>query len=149
MITRTILKSFINLIIAIVLFANTQTFAQLNTNNLTQYTEADGLPSAGVRHIITDRLGYIWIGTSNGLTRFDGYEFKRFYFNPNDTLTIHGLDVQSLYEDQKGQIWVGAGPTYLNVYNPASATFRQYGFAHLINYPANVEVEIKAICISR
>jgi len=140
------LKSFINLIIVIGFFANTQTFAQLNANNLTQYSEADGLPSAEVHRIITDRSGYVWIGTINGLARFDGYEFKRFYLNPNDPGTINGLDVESLYEDRGGQIWIGTSPSWLNAYNPVSKTFRQYAFVHLLKQPSDVELDISTIC---
>ena len=128
-------KIFCKAIIVILCFISSPAFAQLNVNNVTHYSESDGLPGAEVRNIITDRFGYIWIGTINGLTRFDGYEFKRFYYNPNDRSTFAGGDVQSLFEDHKGQIWIGAAPTQLNLYNPASATFRQYAFAHLINQP--------------
>src|SRR5580700_1808054 len=121
-------------------------FAQLNEINLAQYAERDGLPSVEVHHIITDKFGYVWVGTINGLTRFDGYEFKRFYFNPNDTLTIHGLDVESICEDRGGQIWIGTSPSFLNAYNPVSKTFRQFEYAHLIKHPADVELDVTAIC---
>jgi signal transduction histidine kinase/ligand-binding sensor domain-containing protein len=146
MVTRIIAKSFSKLILIVICSINSPTFAQLNANNLTQYAEPDGLPSAEVHRILMDKFGYVWIGTINGLARFDGYEFKRFYFNPNDTLTIHGLDVESLYEDRGGQIWIGTSPTWLNAYNPVSKTFRQYAFAHLLKQPADVELNISAIC---
>ncbi|HKB45348.1 MAG TPA: two-component regulator propeller domain-containing protein, partial [Chitinophagaceae bacterium] len=121
-------------------------YSQLNSGNLTQYTEKDGLPGAEVHSILTDKLGYLWIGTVNGLTRYDGYEFKRFYYNPNDTASIHGLNVWSLFEDRKGEIWVGSAPSFLNVYNPIFKTFRQYDFTHLINHPANIELGIGVMC---
>jgi ligand-binding sensor domain-containing protein len=72
--------------------------AQLNSGNLTQFTEKDGLPGAAVNALLMDNHGYLWIGTINGLTRYDGYEFKRFYYNPNDTISIHGLNVWSLFQ---------------------------------------------------
>jgi signal transduction histidine kinase/ligand-binding sensor domain-containing protein len=134
------------LLLAIALLGAAPAFAQLNPINLTQYAERDGLPSVEVHQLITDKFGYVWIGTINGLSRFDGYEFKRFYFNPNDTLTIHGLDVESIYEDLGGQIWVGASPSFLNAYNPVSKTFRQFEFAHLIKHPADLELGVSAIC---
>ena len=120
--------------------------AQLNSGNLTQFTEKDGLPGAEVHDILIDKLGYLWTGTVNGLARYDGYEFKRFYFNPNDTATIHGLNVWSLFEDRKGQIWIGSAPSFLNAYNPVLKTFKQYDFMHLINHPANIEPGIAAMC---
>jgi ligand-binding sensor domain-containing protein len=71
-----------------------------------------------VSSLLIDRFGYVWAGTINGLVRYDGYEFKRFYSNPNDTTSIHGLPVYSLFEDHTGQIWIGTGPSFLNVYDP-------------------------------
>src|SRR5258706_1943990 len=121
-------------------------YSQLNSGNLAQFTEKDGLPGAEVHNILKDKLGYLWIGTVNGLARYDGYEFKRFYYNPNDTATIHGLNVWSLFEDRKGEIWVGSAPSFLNAYNPVLKTFRQYDFMHFINHPANVEPGIVAMC---
>ena len=132
--------------ICIEIFVLTNSYAQLNSGNLTQYTEKDGLPGAQVNHVLIDRLGYLWTGTINGLARYDGYEFKRFYYNPNDTASIHGLIVWSLFEDHKGRIWVGTSPSFLNVYNPVTNTFRQYDFTHLINHPANVEMNIRSMC---
>ena len=120
--------------------------AQLNVNNLIQYTEADGLPGAQVNQILVDKLGYIWVGTINGLARFDGYEFKRYYYNPNDTATLHGLNVWSLFQDHNGQIWIGSAPSFINSYDPVTKAFRQYGFTHLINHPANVEPGVMAFC---
>ncbi len=146
MITKIILKLFSRTALVIICFISRPAFAQLNANNLTQYSERDGLPSSEVRNIISDRFGYIWIGTSNGLTRFDGYEFKRFYYNPNDSSTFAGGDVESLYEDHDGKIWIGSSPTKLNRYDPATATFTQYGFEYLIDHPADVELAIYSIC---
>jgi signal transduction histidine kinase/ligand-binding sensor domain-containing protein len=124
---------------------NTASFAQLNSNNLTTFTELDGVPGAVVNKVLVDRFGYIWVGTVNGLARYDGYEFKRYYNNPNDTASIKGLNVWSLFEDHKGQIWIGSAPGFLNVYNPATKSFRQYDFTNLIEHRANVEVGIFAI----
>ena len=112
--------------------------AQLKAKYLTQYTELDGLPGVRVSNIVTDRLGYIWIGTINGLARFDGYEFKRYYSDPNDPSSMQGLVVWSMFQDHKGQIWVGASPGNLNVYNPVTQSFRQYNYEKLVNHPANI-----------
>ena len=81
--------------------------AQLNPNYLTQYTEKDGLPGVMVRQILVDRQGYIWAGTINGLARFDGYDFKRYFSDPNDSTAIEGSIVWSIFEDSKGKVWIG------------------------------------------
>lgn len=120
--------------------------AQLNAANLSSYGEKEGLPGARVNAILPDQLGYIWTGTINGLARFDGYEFKRFYFNPNDTATIHGLTVAAILQEKKGNIWVSTSPSYLNEYDPVSRSFRVHDFSKLIRHEANVEMNIVAMC---
>ncbi len=138
------LKAVLLLILSIVISLTIH--AQLNSGNLTQYTENDGLPGAQVNTLLVDKFGYIWTGTINGLARFDGYQFKRFYSNPNDTTSLQGLIIWSLFEDHKGQIWIGSSPSFLNVYNPVLKKFRQYEFASLVNHAANVELLVAAMC---
>ncbi len=123
-----------------------QSYAQLEFGNFRNFTEKDGLPGVEVNQVLTDRQGYIWTGTVNGLARYDGYTFKRFYFNPNDTNTIRGLSIWSIFEDRKGQIWVGSSPSYLNVYNPVNQKFRQYPFAHLVPHTDGQEIGVRTIC---
>ena len=120
---------------------------QLRPGNLTVYKEKDGLPGMQVNHILVDRQGYIWTGTINGLARFDGYQFQRYYFNPNDSSTVHGLIVWSLFEDRKGYVWVGSAPSFMNRYDPATRSFRQYPFLHL--FPGKSGIEINIDCISQ
>ncbi|MCD4698679.1 MAG: histidine kinase [Bacteroidales bacterium] len=65
------------------------------------YTTNDGLPSSKIYDMLQDRKGYIWFATENGVSRFDGYEFRNF-------TTRDGLPANStlkLYEDFKGRIW--------------------------------------------
>src|SRR6476469_1411047 len=108
------------LIFSLTFFSYCHSYAQLNSKYLTQYSESDGVPGSQVNAVLPDRFGYIWIGTINGLARYDGYEFKRYYSNPNDSSSIKGLIVWSLFEDHKGQIFIGTSPEYLNVYNQDS-----------------------------
>lgn len=121
-------------------------FSQLKPNNITQFTEKDGIPGSQVSEILIDKFGYVWIGTINGLARFDGYEFKRFYNDPNDTTSIKGLIIWSLFEDSKGRIWIASSPEILNLYDQVTKSFKQYEFKHLIERPANVEIGIIKIC---
>ena len=132
--------------LCLLLVVSLPSYEQLNSGNLTQYREKDGLPGVQVNSILVDKHGYVWAGTINGLARYDGYEFKRFYFNPNDTASIHGLVVFPMLEDHHGKIWIGTNQSYLNVYDPVLKNFRQYPFAHLIKHAADVEVDIIAMC---
>ena len=124
----------------------TPSFAQIKPGNLTQFTEQDGLPGIQVNSLLQDKFGYMWVGTINGLARYDGYEFKRFYNNPNDSTSINGLIVWSIYEDKEGRIWTGTSPENLNVYNPVTKTFRHFPFKHLVDHLANFEIGIVTMC---
>ncbi|MFI5152506.1 MAG: two-component regulator propeller domain-containing protein [Chitinophagales bacterium] len=143
---QNVISSRSMLILMLCINAFFSSIAQLNVNNLTAYTERDGLPGSYVNRVLVDKLGYIWVGTINGLARYDGYEFKRFYYDPNDPATIHGSIVWSMYEDSNGQLWIACGPSFLNKYDPTSKSFKQYEFQNLIKHPPNVEVGINAIC---
>ena len=138
-------KSIFLMIFGLVVLSHTASRAQLSSKNFTQFTEQDGVPGSQINSLLEDRFGYIWVGTINGLARYDGQEFKRYISNPNDTTAIKGLVVQALFEDSKGQIWVGSGPEQLNVYDPVTKSFRQYDYKHLLDRPANVETQIASI----
>jgi signal transduction histidine kinase/ligand-binding sensor domain-containing protein len=114
--------------------------AQLNSSLLEQFVEKDGLPGLQVNTVLVDHYGFIWVATINGLARYDGYEFKRFYFNPNDTATFHGLVTYGMLEDRTGNIWACSSPSNLNRYDPKTQKFSQYPFKHLVNNPNNSEV---------
>ncbi|MBZ5858350.1 sensor histidine kinase [Flavihumibacter profundi] len=118
--------------------------AQLNADRLMQYSEKDGLPASEVFAVMPDRSGYIWTGTINGLSRFDGYEFKRYYYNPNDSNSIKGSLIWSLFEQPNGNIWIG-GVSALNRYDPVTKIFHHYNYLPLIDQPENVETGILAI----
>lgn len=66
---------------------------------------ADGLPQNSVRQLIQSRNGYLWLGTPNGLARFDGVRFT--VFNRGNTPGMRDDEVQALFEDRRGQIWFG------------------------------------------
>lgn len=67
----------------------------------------DGLPQSGVTCILQDRLGYMWFGTQDGLSRYDGYTFTIFKHDPVDSLSLAENFIISLYEDRSGTLWVG------------------------------------------
>ncbi len=142
---RKTFKHFNALIILITALAS-PAFAQLKPGNLTQFTEQDGLPGIQVNSLLQDKFGYLWVGTINGLARYDGYEFKRYYNNPNDSTSVNGLIVWSMYEDREGRIWTGTSPENLNVYNPVTKSFHHYPYKHLVNHITNFEIGIGSIC---
>lgn len=71
-----------------------------------QLTISEGLPHNGVTSILEDSKGYMWIGTFDGLSRYDGYGFTT-YRNQTDSKKLVSNRVRSLFEDSKGNIWIG------------------------------------------
>ena len=67
---------------------------------------ASGLPEAYVISSLQDKYGYIWMGTQNGLIRYDGYKIKPYSMPDNDGVDLVNVSVGYLYEDRQGKFWV-------------------------------------------
>jgi ligand-binding sensor domain-containing protein/signal transduction histidine kinase len=67
----------------------------------------NGLSHNTVYCILQDKMGFVWIGTKDGLNRFDGTHFKIFRNKDFDSAAIGPNFINCLYEDPKGQLWVG------------------------------------------
>jgi ligand-binding sensor domain-containing protein/signal transduction histidine kinase len=94
---------------------------------ITQYqqdfwTEEDGLPQASVQAITQTHDGYIWIGTRDGLARFDGTRFK--IFRSEEYSALLSDDIRSLFEDREGRLWIGTFNGGLACYT--NGTFHSY-----------------------
>ncbi|HRI19408.1 MAG TPA: two-component regulator propeller domain-containing protein [Panacibacter sp.] len=94
--------------------------------NLDIYTIRQGLSFNDCNDILKDRQGFIWIATKAGLNRFDGRDFRKFLYNPADSLSPSGDRGGSLYEDKKGYIWYYEESGGLNRYNPRTETFKRF-----------------------
>jgi len=86
---------------------------------------AQGISHTTVRKIIQDSHGFIWIGTQQGLNRFDGYEFEVFNHFPDDPQSLSNDWIYDIFEDDQGRIWV-ATDGGMDLYEPQSKTFRHY-----------------------
>lgn len=66
-----------------------------------------GLPSTGIMTVYQTRNGYIWMGTANGLVRYDGRHMRVFSHLPSDVNTLHHNRILSLFEDDHQRLWIG------------------------------------------
>ena len=69
-------------------------------------TMDSGLSSSSVTSILKDRTGYVWVGTTEGLNRYDGYTFKVFLPVPDCPESIQSSSIDKLFEDSDGGIWI-------------------------------------------
>ena len=70
-------------------------------------TTDEGLSSSSIVTILQDYKGFIWIGTYNGLNRYDGHNFEIFRNDPFDTLSIYSNYIWSMFEDSNQKLYVG------------------------------------------
>jgi ligand-binding sensor domain-containing protein/signal transduction histidine kinase/DNA-binding response OmpR family regulator len=71
------------------------------------YQVENGLSNNSVECSLQDEDGFLWFGTINGLNRFDGYTFKTFHNNPEDSTSIGSNFIRCLYNDNHNTIWIG------------------------------------------
>ena len=73
-----------------------------------QLSVEDGLVQASVNAITQDRHGFIWIGTQQGLSRYDGIEFRTFLQDDTDPTSLPNDWVRTLHTDRHGRLWVSS-----------------------------------------
>lgn len=114
---------------ALFLFYNAGLFAQDPQLIFSRLTVQDGLSHNKVNCILQDKRGFVWLGTEDGLNRFDGKYFTLFRNTPGNTATISGNIITSLLEDEEGVLWIATADAGLTRYDhrlPAAKQFRQY-----------------------
>ncbi|MEX2592966.1 MAG: two-component regulator propeller domain-containing protein [Anditalea sp.] len=114
-----------SLILVLTIFFFNQYLAANTTPFFNRITVIDGLASNNVHAIWQDKRGYIWVGTSNGLQRFDGKYFL--YFNIKKPKILPAQPVRQIMEDREGNMWLRYGEEY-GIYNPADLSFRKIPF---------------------
>lgn len=104
------------LVIAAFLLIHATCFAQrIATTHLIKYTQKDGLPSYNVRKVFQDSKGFIWVGTQDGVSRFDGRTFINYAKSASPKYKICGVDVREIVEDSARHIlWVLPGEVGIN-----------------------------------
>lgn len=86
----------------------------------------DGLSQSVVNAILQDRKGFLWIGTDDGLNRYDGYNFKVYKPDTNTPFSLSDRSITAIVEDEQGYLWIGTRLGGLNRYDPVTGKFTQY-----------------------
>ena len=72
-----------------------------------QMKTSDGLPSNSVRYMYQDSKGFLWLGTLNGLSRYDGNSFLTFQPENDGKLSLADNRIFNITEDKHGFLWMG------------------------------------------
>lgn len=85
----------------------------------------EGLSLSAITCVHQDSKGYIWIGTQDGLNRYDGYEFKIYRRQPFDSTSLTDNFIRDIAEDTLGNLWIGTNYG-LSKYNRKEGRFENY-----------------------
>ncbi|WP_444996021.1 two-component regulator propeller domain-containing protein [Aliikangiella sp. IMCC44359] len=101
-------------------------YANSNSISFLHIGTEEGLPQSTVNTIFQDSHGFMWIGTYDGLTRYDGYRFVNFKNNPQDPTSLSNNVVLSIIEDKEGYLWVGTDQNGVNRFDPETGEFVRF-----------------------
>lgn len=88
--------------------------------------EEDGLSSHWIHDIALDSAGYLWVGTLDGLNRYDGFAFKSFKHKSKDPTSLLHDDGQRIYVTAKGEIWISYAKGGISLFEPVCQCFRHF-----------------------
>lgn len=109
--------------------------AQTREIEIQKLSQEDGLANRTVYAICQDSRGFMWFGTENGLSRYDGYTFKNYFHDPDDSTSLSNNFVWSILEDHTETLWIGTVEG-LNRYDRVRDCFVH--FKHVPGNPASL-----------
>jgi signal transduction histidine kinase/ligand-binding sensor domain-containing protein len=99
------------------------------------YTVEDGLTQGYITQIFEDSQGFLWVGTLNGLNRFDGKTFETFTENPSDSFSVKGQFVDQILEDHLNRIWVVYNNGTVSVFDAKKQRFHSVELSGYLPHP--------------
>lgn len=100
-------------------------WAKLGTFHFDNFAAAQGLKNSYAIKILQGPQGYIWVGTQDGLFRYDGYQFKAFINHPDDPHSLGDNYIQAMYIDKQQRLWIGTR-SGLSLFNHKTLKFKHY-----------------------
>jgi ligand-binding sensor domain-containing protein/serine phosphatase RsbU (regulator of sigma subunit) len=100
-------------------------FSQVSRMKADLFTIVENLTQTHINVVFQDSIGFLWIGTQDGLNKYDGYSFKPFRNQPNDTNSLSNNFIRSIDEDQQGNLWIATNDG-LNQLDRKTGFFKTY-----------------------
>ena len=101
-------------------------FCQKKTIKFEHIGVSEGISQTNITCIFQDSRGFIWIGTRDGLNRYDGYNFIIYRYNASDKNSISNNFIQDITEDQSGNIWLATPNAGINKFDVKKETFTRF-----------------------
>jgi len=112
------------------------TRAQTNQVKFHNLNSEQGLSQATARCIYQDSKGFLWVGTQDGLNKYDGYTFTIYRHDQADQNSLSNNSVSAILEDKFGMLWIGTTGGGLNRFDRQTEKFTRY--LHDANNPQSL-----------
>ena len=120
-------KTFLLFTVLICLLNNNLTRAQVTYPEAKLYSVNEGLSQSQINAIIQDSRGFLWVGTEDGLNRYDGYIFIKYTHQPFDNNSLSDNHINAICEDNYGVLWIATNRG-LNSLQLSSGIFKSYQY---------------------
>jgi ligand-binding sensor domain-containing protein/DNA-binding CsgD family transcriptional regulator len=112
--------------VLILSFVSSFAFSQNKKLFFTHISQNEGLPNVPVNCILQDRYGYLWLGTTEGLFKYDGYTFTRYGFSAKDSTTISDNFINCIVEASDGDLLIGTNGRGFCIYHRDKNRFERF-----------------------
>ena len=120
------MRCLIQLLSLIILCATSlHSYAENSKYSFDHFSRDQGLSQASVQALYHDKQGFIWAGTTDGLNRFDGYQFKVYRSNSDKLDSLSNNNVLSITQDSNENLWFGT-VNGLNRFNKSTELFTTF-----------------------
>lgn len=109
---------------------------------ISNYTVSNGLSSNEISGIIQDSLGVLWMGTSNGLTRFDGYQFRKFRSDFQSSDLFVSNNIKHMAVDRNNNFWI-VTDREIALFNPATQESKPVDGVDI-----SIVKSVKSLCVT-
>ncbi len=124
-------SSILGILFSLSIFTNINTIKTEAYSNIVfkNITIEDGLAQSSVECMIQDSRGYIWFGTNDGLSRYNGYGFETFRNEIDSENSIVNNYIVCINEDKDGNLWIGTidGASKINIYTNKITNYKNPG----------------------
>ena len=116
---------FFLLCIVLLSFLTLNAFASVDVRSIF-ITTNEGLANNSVRYLFQDSKGFVWMGTLDGLSRYDGHSFVTFRPGIGDEISLADHHVKVITEDRNGFLWIFTSPEIFSCYDLKRDCFVDY-----------------------
>ncbi len=120
-------KTFLLFSVLICFLNNCLTWSQASYPEAKVFTVNDGLSQSQINTIIQDSRGFLWVGTEDGLNRYDGYNFISYTHQPFDNNSLSDNHINAICEDANGILWIATNRG-LNSFEIKSGIFSNFQY---------------------